>query len=115
MNDVELNILRESLDLLILKSLMWGPKHGYAIAEWIEQATGTVLDVDEGTLYPALHRLARRRLVETEWGVSENNRRAKYYAATAAGRARLRARAPLWHRYSDGIAAALRTTTHNPA
>ena len=63
MDDVELNILRESLDLLILKSLMWGPKHGYAIAEWIERATRTVLDVDEGTLYPALHRLARRRLV----------------------------------------------------
>lgn len=115
MDDVELNILRESLDLLILKSLMWGPKHGYAIAEWIERATRTVLDVDEGTLYPALHRLARRRFVETEWGLSENNRRAKYYAMTTAGRARLRSRAPLWHRYSEGIAAALRSTTSERA
>jgi transcriptional regulator len=108
MHDVELNILRESLDLLILKALTAGPKHGYAVAEWIERATKTVLLVDEGTLYPALHRLARRRLVETEWGLSENNRRAKYYAITAAGRARLRAQLPIWNRYTDGIAAALR-------
>lgn len=115
MADTELNIFRESLDLLILKSLMWGPKHGYAVAEWIERATGTVLLLDEGTLYPALHRLAKRRLVETEWGLSENNRKAKYYAITPAGRARLRSQAPLWHRYADGIAAALRSTSHEPA
>lgn len=115
MDDAELNILRESLDLLILKSLTWGPKHGYAIAEWIEQATGTVLDVDEGTLYPALHRLARRRFVETEWGLSDNNRRAKYYAVTPAGRTRLRTHGPVWHRFAEGIAAGLRTTTREPA
>jgi transcriptional regulator len=108
MSDTELNIFRESLDLLILKALSAGPKHGYGVAEWIERATKTVLLVDEGTLYPALHRLARKRLVETEWGLSDNNRRAKYYAITAAGRARLRANAPVWHRYADGIAAALR-------
>lgn len=115
MADTELNIFRESLDLLILKSLMWGPRHGYGVAEWIERATGTVLLLDEGTLYPALHRLAKRRLVETEWGLSENNRKAKYYAITPAGRARLRSQAPLWHRYADGIAAALRSTSHEPA
>src|ERR1043166_7787961 len=77
MADQELNLLRESLELLILKALTWGPKHGYAVSEWIEHATGTVLFVDEGTLYPALHRLARKRWVTTEWGVSDNNRRAK--------------------------------------
>src|SRR4051812_17341905 len=88
MIETELNIFRESLDLLILKSLSWGPKHGYGVAEWIEHATGTVLMVDEGTLYPGLHRLAKRRLIEAEWGLSENNRRAKYYALTPAGRTR---------------------------
>jgi transcriptional regulator len=110
MPEVELSIFRESLDLLILKALSGGAKHGYGVAEWIERATNTVLLVDEGTLYPALHRLARKRLVESEWGVSDNNRRAKYYAITPAGRARLRAHAPVWHRYADGIAAALRGT-----
>jgi PadR family transcriptional regulator, regulatory protein PadR len=108
MSDTELNIFRESLDLLILKALGSGPKHGYGVAEWIERATKTVLLVDEGTLYPALHRLARKRLVETEWGLSDNNRRAKYYAITTAGRARLRTQAAVWHRYAQGIATALR-------
>jgi transcriptional regulator len=115
MAETEINILRESVDLLILKALTSGPKHGYAIAEWIEQATNTVLLVDEGTLYPALHRLARRRLVATEWGLSDNNRRARFYAIAPAGRARLRAHAPVWHRYADGIAAALRSTAADPA
>lgn len=114
MRETELNIFRESLDLLILKSLTSGPKHGYAVVEWIERATKTVLLVDEGTLYPALHRLARRRLVETEWGLSENNRRAKYYAITPSGRARLRAQLPVWHRYADGISAALRPAALEP-
>ncbi len=113
MPEIELSIFRESLDLLILKALIAGPKHGYAVAEWIERATNTVLLVDEGTLYPALHRLARKRLVESEWGLSDNNRRAKYYAITAAGRTRLRAHAPVWHRYADGIAAALRAGPEN--
>lgn len=110
MADTELNIFRESLDLLILKSLTSGPRHGYSIAEWIERATNTVLLVDEGTLYPALHRLARKRLVSTEWGLSENNRRAKYYAIAPAGETLLRNHAPLWKRYADGIAAALDAT-----
>src|SRR3569623_1636577 len=108
MTDTELNIFRESLDLLILKSLIWGPKHGYAVAEWIEAATETVLMVDEGTLYPALHRLARKKFVESEWGLSDNNRRARYYAITPLGRARRRTYAPIWHRYAEGVAAALR-------
>jgi len=115
MREAELNIFRESLDLLILKALSSGPKHGYAVAEWIERATKTTLLVDEGTLYPALHRLARRRFVDTEWGLSDNNRRAKYYAITPAGRARLRSQAPIWHRYADGIAAALRTSANETA
>ena len=111
MADAEIDLLRSSLDLLILKALSWGPRHGYAVAEWIEHATGDALSVEEGTLYPALHRLERKGWVESEWGISENNRRAKFYRPTAAGRAQLRAGAPAWHRYAEAIAAALRATS----
>lgn len=111
MSSVDVNIVRESLDLVILKALTQGPRHGYAIAEWIESATGDVLFVDEGTLYPALHRLARRKLVATEWGISENKRRARYYRLTAAGRARLRSQAPAWHTFVNALARALNTAT----
>src|SRR5439155_14635060 len=107
MPDMDLHILRESVDLLILKSLTWGRKHGYAIAEWIESATDSTLLIEEGTLYPALHRLARRRLIRGEWGGSENNRRAKFYELTTAGRAQLVARASTWRRHVDAIGGAL--------
>lgn len=107
MPDMELHILRESVDLLILKSLTAGPRHGYAISEWIQSATRETLFIEEGTLYPALHRLARRRLVRTEWGSSENNRRAKFYELTPAGRTRLSVQATTWRRHVDAIAAAL--------
>ena len=107
MAEMELHILRESVDLLILKALSWGPKHGYAIAEWIETATNATLLLEEGTLYPALHRLARKRQVKAAWGASENNRRAKFYELTAAGRARLAAQTPTWRRHVDAIAGAL--------
>jgi transcriptional regulator len=104
----EIDLLRSSLDLLILKALSWGPRHGYGVAEWIEDATSDALSVEEGTLYPALHRLERKRWVAAEWGISENNRRAKFYRLTATGRAQFRAEAPAWHRYAEAIAAALR-------
>ena len=79
------------------------------MAEWIEQATHAALLIDEGTLYPALHRLERRGWLESTWGISDNNRRAKYYELTAAGRAQFRAEAPAWHRYAEAIGRALRT------
>jgi transcriptional regulator len=107
MADTELNVLRESVDLLILKALLWGPRHGYAIAEWIEEATGDALLIEEGTLYPALHRLERRRDVRSEWGTSENNRRARYYELTPAGRTRLATQSATWRRHVDAIGAAL--------
>jgi PadR family transcriptional regulator PadR len=110
-SDSELNVFRSSLDLVILKALSWGPRHGYAVAEWIEHATDATVLVEEGTLYPALHRLARRGWVETEWGVSENNRRAKFYRLTPAGRAQLRREAPTWLRHAEAIARALRSAT----
>jgi PadR family transcriptional regulator, regulatory protein PadR len=111
MAHAEIDLLRSSLDLLILKALGWGPRHGYAVAEWIEYATNDALSVEEGTLYPALHRLERKGWVETEWGISDNNRRAKFYRVTATGRAQFRAQAPTWHRYAEAIAGALRTTS----
>jgi len=101
------DILRGTLDLLILKALSWGPAHGYAVARWIQQATGDVLAVGEGSLYPALHRLEERDWVEASWGISENNRQAKYYALTRRGRAQLRIEADQWRRYAAAIFAAL--------
>ena len=111
MADAEIDLLRSSLDLLILRALTWGPRHGYAVAEWIEDATSDAFSVEEGTLYPALHRLERKGWVESEWGISEQNRRAKFYRLTTAGRAQFRAEAPTWHRCADAIAAALRATS----
>jgi transcriptional regulator len=110
LSDREIEFLRSSLDLLILKALNWGPQHGYSVAEWIEQATNDALSVEEGTLYPALHRLEKKGWVHSEWGISENNRRAKFYRLTASGRTQFRAQAPTWHRYAEAIAAALRST-----
>jgi PadR family transcriptional regulator len=111
MADAESDLLRSSLDLLVMKALTWGPMHGYAISEWIESASGTVLLVEEGTLYPALHRLARRGWIAAEWGVSDSHRKAKFYTLTAAGRARYRAEARVWHRHAGAIVAALAQTS----
>jgi len=113
MADAESDLLRSSLDLLILKALTWGPMHGYAVSEWVEGATANLLLLEEGTLYPALHRLERRGWITAEWGLSENNRRAKFYTLSATGRAHLRAEGPVWHRHADAIAVALRRTSPN--
>ena len=115
MSTADTDLLRSSLDLLILKALGWGPRHGYAVAEWIEQATNDAFAVEEGTLYPALPRLERKRWVKAEWGISDNNRRAKFYRLTPAGRAQFRSQAPAWQRYADAIAAALRATSPDVA
>ena len=115
MADAEIDLLRSSLDLLVLKTLTWGPMHGYAISEWIESATDSKILLEEGTLYPALHRLERRGWIASAWGVSDTNRRAKFYRLTTAGRARYRAESPVWHRHAEAIASALRRTTIEPA
>ena len=101
------DILRGTLDLLILKSLSWGPAHGYAVAHWIELATGDALAVGEGSLYPALHRLEERAWIAAAWGTSENNRQAKFYTLTRRGRARLRVEEQNWRRYAAAVFAAL--------
>ena len=107
MADAESDLLRSSLDLLVLKALTWGPMHGYGISEWIESATDDTLLVEEGTLYPALHRLERRKWVTAEWGVSDNNRRAKYYELTRKGRKRLQEETDGWNRLVAAIGSAL--------
>ena len=100
-------VLRGTLDLLILKAVSWGPTHGYAVARWIEQATDDVLRIEEGSLYPALHRLEIRRWIAAEWGTTENNRRAKYYTLTTKGRAQLRVETVTWTRFAHAVFAAL--------
>jgi transcriptional regulator len=103
----DLDLLQGTLDVLVLKTLSWGPRHGYAIARWIADTTDDALRVEEGALYPALHRLERRGAIESEWGLSENNRKAKYYQLTAAGRRQLRAKSTAWARYSAAVSKVL--------
>jgi PadR family transcriptional regulator, regulatory protein PadR len=98
-----LEMLRGTLDVLILKTLSWGPAHGYAIAEWIEHLSGSALMVEEGSLYPALHRLERRGLLDAEWGLSDANRRAKYYRLTDEGRRSLVERGAAWQRFAEAV------------
>ncbi len=109
------DILRGTMDVLILRAVSWGPIHGYGVARWIEQVTGEALKVEEGTLYPALHRLEERGLVEAEWGLSENNRRARFYTITAEGRKALRQEAAAWTRFAQAMAAALDAPRPAPA
>lgn len=101
------DILRGTLDLLILQALSWGTAHGYDVARRIETATDDVLAVGEGTLYPALHRLEERGWVTASWGISDNNRQAKFYALTRRGRTRLRVEQAHWRRYAAAVFAVL--------
>src|SRR5437870_12449993 len=103
------DLVQGTLDMLILKTLSRGRMHGYAVVESIHQTSEEVLHVEEGALYPALHRLELRGLLASEWGVSENNRRAKYYWLTAAGRKHLRAEAEHWIDMSAAIARIMQT------
>lgn len=96
-------LLQGTLDMLLLKAVVHKRRHGYAITEWIREASEDAFRVEEGALYPALHRLEVRGLLASEWGVSENNRRAKYYSLTAAGRKQLSAEADQWERLSRAI------------
>jgi len=99
----ELELMRGTLDLLVLQALAREPLHGYAVATAIKDRSGGELLVEEGALYPALHRLETRGLVEAEWGVSENNRKARYYALTRAGQRALKASVSQWERYVRAV------------
>ena len=96
-------LLQGTLDLLILKTLAWGPTHGYGVARWIQHITDDVLRIEEGSLYPALHRLEKRRLIRSSWGLSENNRRAKFYDLTRLGRETLARETSSWSVFSAAV------------
>ena len=102
-----LDLLQGTLDLLVLRTLTAGPMHGYSVARLIKERSKNVFLIEEGALYPALHRLERKGLVESEWGVSENNRKAKFYQLTARGRAQLRTELAEWQRYTKAVAGVL--------
>src|SRR5436309_832987 len=93
------DLLQGTLDLMILKSLSGGPRHGYGVARWLEAVTADALRIEEGSLYPALHRLEARRWVRSEWGLSSNKRRARYYRLTARGEEQLTAEIDDWRRF----------------
>ena len=101
-------LLQGTLGIVILKALLRGRLHGYGIARWVEETTDDVLRIEEGSLYPALRRLEDRGLVRSEWGTSEHNRRAKFYAITAEGRAYLRAEAAHWLAHAAAVTRVLR-------
>ena len=102
-----LPLLQGTLDLLVLRTLTGGPMHGYGIAVWVHERTGGALAVEDAALYQALHRLDRQGFVDAEWRASDNNRRARYYALTPAGRKRLREQTVSWRRYVRAVAAIL--------
>jgi PadR family transcriptional regulator len=98
-----LDLLQGTLDVLILKTLVWGPTHGYGVSRAIRDRTNDVLLVEDAALYQALHRLERRGFVESEWGLSEHNRRAKYYSLNTAGRKALKRQAEAWRQYAHAV------------
>jgi transcriptional regulator len=99
----DLDLLRGTLDLLVLKTLSWGPMHGLGVLRWIEQTTRDRLQIEEGALYPSLHRMERRGWLAAEWGITEKNRKAKFYRLTAAGRRQLAAEVSKWSHYTEAV------------
>ena len=99
----DLDLLRGTLDLLILKTLSWGPMHGLGVLRWIERATDQRLLIEEGALYPSLHRMEQRGWLDATWGYTDKNRKAKFYRLTAAGRRQLAAEVSRWSRYAEVV------------
>jgi transcriptional regulator len=111
MEKASLDVVRGTLDVMILKTLSWGPLHGFAISQIILRQTAGALLVEEGALYPALYRMESKGWLEAEWGVSENNRRAKYYQLTPDGRRRLREEMKTWTHYAEAVGKVLTATS----
>ena len=109
----EVDVLQGTLDLLVLKALSWQTMHGYNILDWLRRATDAELRIEDAALYPALHRMEARGLIESEWGLSENKRRAKFYRLTTAGRRMLRTETASWKRYASIMARVL-DAAHQP-
>ena len=105
----DLQLLQGTLDVLVLKTLSWGPRHGYQIAQWIKDTTDAELQVEDRAMYVSLHRMEERGWLEAEWALTENNRKAKYYQLTAAGRQQLRAQTTRWTRYAQAVFKVLQT------
>lgn len=103
--------LHGMLDVLVLRTLQLGPRHGYGIARWLEERSGQILEIEDGSLYPALYRMEKRGLIASEWGTSELGRRAKFYRLTAAGRRHLRRETAEWQRFMDAVSAVLSPVT----
>ena len=99
--------LHGTLDALVLKTLSWGPRHGYAIARWLEETTGNAIQVEEGSLYPALYRMERKGWIEAEWGMSELGRKAKFYKLTARGRKQLQSETSEWAAFARAVSSVL--------
>jgi PadR family transcriptional regulator, regulatory protein PadR len=106
-----LPLVKGTVELLVLKTLSWGPMHGFGISYWLETQTAGAFTMDDGALYQVLHRLEAREYVEAEWGITENNRRARYYRLTTAGRRHLRGETELWLRSSACVTGILTLTT----
>jgi PadR family transcriptional regulator len=105
----DLDLLPGTLDVLVLKTFVWGPRHGYAVARWIRETTDEELTIDDGALYTALHRMEKRGWLESDWGLTDQGRRAKFYRLSAAGRRALRAQTEQWTRYAAAVFKVLQT------
>ena len=103
MSRKQMNLLQGTLDVLVLKALAHEVRHGYGVAEWVRRTTDGTLEVEDGALYTSLHRMEKRGWIASEWGVSANNRRAKYYSLTSAGRAELTKASKDWARYAEAV------------
>ena len=106
----DLDLMQGTLDVLVLKALAWGPRHGYGIARWLRDTTDDTILVEDRALYLALHRLEERDLIEAEWGLSENTRKARYYSLTRGGKRELTQRQATWTTYADAVFKVLRAT-----
>jgi PadR family transcriptional regulator len=111
MSHTTLSLLQGTVDLLILRALQGGAGHGYSVSRWVRDRTEGVLTIEDAALYQALHRLEARQWIESEWGLSENNRRAKYYSLTTEGRRQLRTEVTTWKRYADAVFKVIETPT----
>jgi PadR family transcriptional regulator, regulatory protein PadR len=109
------DLVQGSLDIIVLKTLSWQPMHGFGIARWIQQTTEDVLQVEEGSLYPSLYRMENRGWLKSEWRITENNRRAKYYRLTAPGRRQLAEQSANWETFVTAMSRVLRSTAPQPA
>ncbi|HEY2376933.1 MAG TPA: PadR family transcriptional regulator [Gemmatimonadaceae bacterium] len=103
MRAADLDLLQGTLDLLVLKALTFGPRHGYAIGQWLRESSDRTLNIEEGALYTALHRMEQRRWLSAEWGLSETNRKAKFYSLSALGRRQLRDKTTTWSAYAGAV------------